>query len=392
MDTRFIPVRPAALARAIDADPGTFGSAAGRAGELLDVFDRVIEQEVSALHAHIDDAYAALNPDEDTPREMQTVTAEARGERALLAGLAYVLDKANFESLSNVQIEQTIRAGTSYGVRVRIDPTMIDHLSLYVRGHGEGPIPRRVRSRPWRQTVVMEPVYRRLVVVTRLRGEVGVRLKLFRDIPVRDVEALMPHATVQMSWLDRVLVFGGGAGALGGLAPKVIAVVTGGVVSLFSLATAALIGFGGLLLKSVLGYRRTKQHRTGQRTQHLYERNLANNAAVMHTLVRMIRQEEVKEGLLVYAMLASDRAPTDSDEAIDRHVEDWIRETFGREIDFDCPDALETLDRLGLWADRASRAVVPPSEAMERLNTHWSTRRTRAYHIRFVRNRPVARG
>lgn len=381
MDTRYIPARPPVLAEAIRAAPAVFGAAAPLARDLLDAIDRVIEQEVSRLHAHIDDLYSVLDPDEDTPVALGPGPDADERERRLLHLLGYVLDKANFETLSHVQIEAAIRAGTSYGVRVRIDPTMVAHLALFVRGHGESEVARRDRYRPWRRVVTLEPVYRRLVVVTRLRGEVGVRLKLFRDIPVRDVEALMPHATVEMSWIDRVLVFGGGAGALGGLAPKLFVVITGGVVSFFSLLTAAAIGLGGLMLKSFLGYRRTKQRRTNQRTQHLYERNIANNAAVTHTLLRMIRREEVKEALLAYTLLASEHADTESDDAIDRQAEAWIRDTFCRRINFDAPDALETLDRLDLWTDRASRRVRPPAEALETLRRHWIDRRSESYHL-----------
>ncbi len=52
------------------------------------------------------------------------------------------------------------------------------------------------------------------------------------------------------------------------------------------------------------------------------------------------------------------------------------------EVSFDCPDAVETLERLGLWADRACWRVAAPPEAVARLDAHWSQRRTIDYHQR----------
>jgi len=390
MDCRFIPVRPSALAQAVDRSPDAFGCVAGRAGPLFQAIDRVIEQEVSALHDAFDDLYAALTPDEETPPDLLGAGVEARGEGRMLAHLEYLLDKANFKALGDAEIEAAIQAGTTYGVRIRVDPSRVERLRLHVRGRAEETLGRRSRLRPWRRVEMQAPVYRRLVVATRLRGEAGVRLKLFRDIPVRDVEALMPHAEIRMSMIDRIQVFGAGAGALGGLASKAFAAITSGVVSLFSLASAALVGFGGLAFRSFFGYRRTMRMRTSVRTQHLYERSLANNASVVHALLRMIRQEELKEAALAYACLAGAAEPPRMERELDERIEAWIERTFDRRIDYDCADALETLDRLNLWKDRAALRPLDPDEALRRLERHWASRVTEGYHLAALARIPCA--
>lgn len=395
VDFRFIPVRPCAIARAIAGDPERFGPVADRAMELYRAFDRIIEQEASALHEELDDLYAALNPDEETPRELLSLRAEERGEERLLGSLLYLLEKANFEELGQPDIDAAVQAGTTYGVRIRIDPSRVEHLRLLVRGHASEQLSRRSRVKPWRRLYIEAPLYRRLVVVTRLSGENGVRLKLFRDIPVRDVEALMPHADVRMSWFDQAQVFGAGAGAFGGLAAKGFTAASGGAVSLLSLASAAIVGLGGLAFRSFFGYRRTKRMRTGARTQHLYERNLANNAAVIHSLLRMIRQEEAKEALLAYAFMARSEEPPKTAQQLDEDIERWIESRFGHSIDFDGPDALETLDRLKLLQrstddDKADKSthdadtfgtVHEPGRALDRLTHHWERALSSDYHI-----------
>lgn len=381
LDSRFVPMRPIALACRIAASPGVFGRDCGRAPDFLRALDDVVDQEVTCFHAHADELYEALNPDSDTPHATMTARAEDRGERELLTALAYILDKANFETLTDVEVDRAVNASSSYGVRVRVDPGLVEHLTLHVRGHGMTPVTRRLRLRPWKTVTHIEPVYRRLVVVVRLAGETGIRLKLFRDIPVRDVEALLPHAEVEMSALDRIAIYGGGAGALGGVAAKVFAALTTGIVVFSALLWALLGGLAGLALKSFLGYRRTKKLRASQRTHHLYERNLASNAAVLHALLRMIQQEELKEATLAYMLLLSPHTPTDTDEQINQHADAWLTTVTGKPVNFDCPDALRTLDRLGLWADRAQRRVLPIDAAIHTLQRHWRERRTERHHL-----------
>ena len=380
VDTRFLPVRATVLARAIERDVEMFGAIASRAVELARAFDAVIDQEVTAFHELIDERYESLNPDADTGMVHASPDEENRRERELLAALRYTLDKANFETLGDVELESAIAAGCSYGLRVRVDPARVQHLGLHVRGRARTPVARRHRWRLWETVEQDVEVYQRLVVVARLTGEPGVRLKLFRDIPVRDVEALLPHAEVRMSFLDRVAVFGAGAGALSGAAAKAFTLVTGGVVALTQLVWAVLAGLAGLSFKAFFGYRRKKSMRTSQRTRHLYEKNLANNAAVLHSVLRMIHQEELKEVLLAYCALAAWDGSPPGDAEVDRWIEAWIEARFGVCINFDMSDAVETLTRLGLWRNRGACRVLPSDETIGRLDDRWRGRCGVRYH------------
>ena len=51
------------------------------------------------------------------------------------------------------------------------------------------------------------------------------------------------------------------------------------------------------------------------------------------------------------------------------------------DVRFDAPDAIESLDRFDLWADRSCLRVVDPAEAITRLKNHWGERRTAGYHL-----------
>ena len=93
-----------------------------------------------------------------------------------------------------------------------------------------------------------------------------------------------------------------------------------------------------------------------------------------------VRREEVKEALLAYCLLASGRSPGACEAAFDRHAEDWLRRSTGCEINFDHADALETIDRLGLWEDRSRGVVVPPERAVAILEEHWRSCASEGYH------------
>ena len=358
----------------------------------------IIAQEALALHERILDEYAAFNPDRDTLTLDDTDTGRtARPQAKLAARARYLLGKANFERLSDQQIAEALRRGNSRGLRVKLQGGVVDWFALWVRGRVE----RVHRKRTWRHLHRGEArlldVYRRLVLMYQKTDEPHVHIKMFKDIPVGDVEALLPHARVKMSLLDRLFVWGGGLGMVGTTASKVAGSLSGMIV-MSRLLWVILFGATVATVRTVMGYKSARTKRISQRTQHLYYQNLSNNAGAIHTLLSMIAQEEAKEALLAYmccvvhngreasaenASACGGDGPTGPVRSVDtlrHHVEAYLDHRFGVAIDFDATDAVETLTRLGLWADEEAFQVVPPDQAVAKLKAHWLGRRTSDYH------------
>ncbi|MEM1167035.1 MAG: DUF3754 domain-containing protein [Planctomycetota bacterium] len=370
-DDRFIPVRAAALAAEIVTDPA-FAPTACETRAIAEAFSLAIEQESAGFARELDALFAQFNPHRDTdPRAEAGPGRTPEAERRLFAFLSYLLDKANYEQLSDVQIEAAINAANTHGMRIRVDPDRVERLELFVRGHAF--IERQVRTwrSPLRDVTQQVEVYRRLAVLVRMKDEQTVSLKLFREIPAADLEALLPHATVHMNWFDRIKVFAGGAGALGGLASKLIA---GAAMSLALFWTLTVALFG-LAFRAFMGYRRTKSQRDAQRTHNLYFQSLANNAAAVHTLIRVVAEEEEKEAMLAYAFLAWGGC---DDATLDGTIERWLRDRLGVDVNFDCADALETLGRLGLRT--AAGGVVSIDDALAALERARLDPASRRYH------------
>ena len=62
--------------------------------------------------------------------------------------------------------------------------------------------------------------------------------------------------------------------------------------------------------------------------------------------------------------------PTEKE--LDLRIEQWLKDTFAVDIDFEVDDALAKLERLGLLKHDGERLTVrPPEEALARLDYEW---------------------
>src|SRR5690606_33998646 len=219
--------------------------------------------------------------------------------------------------------------------------------------------------RPWRPVYHRVGVFRRLAVVARLKDDPHVLLKLFKEIPEADVEALLPHAEITMSLFDRLKLFGTSAGTLGITVTKALKLFAA-VAAIWYLAWIVLIGLATLGVRTALGYRNARTHRDWQRTRHLYFQNLGNNASALQLLVATVKQEEFKEVLLAYVFCHAHTAVEGSERVADikGEIERFLFDTCGSRVYFDWPDAWQKLSRYQLWQNASECQVVPVEEAI----------------------------
>ena len=387
-DDRYIPVRIEALMAEIAAEPERFGAVAESIETLELAFEYAVRQETEAFRRMASRRYEPFNPARETIAHEEDPHDDERIE-SLRNMVSYLLDKANYEPLEEGQLEETLHLASTHGMRIRVNPDRVAFIDLSVRGRSK--TTRRVRT--WRHPFSGEErnveIFRRLAVVFRPSDEARVSLKLFREIPLEDVEALLPHAEPQMTRLDKLKIVGGGLGALGGIATKLWAVLINGAAIASGFVWAATVAMVGLSIRSILGYRRAKTVRSSQMTHHLYFQNVANNAGVLDQLLASIGHEELKEALIGYAIVASDDSVIDM-ASFEAAAEAWLKDAFGVRVDFDGVDAHESLTRLGLWADADAWTLVPPQDAIERLDARWRTRTGTDYHVRAWREQGSA--
>lgn len=381
VDNRFVPLRVCDLARVLGEDCARNGIEPGQSAAVIDALSAVIEQEAMAFERELEDQYSFFNPDRETlPLRGDAATRTPEGYRALDARMRYLLDKANFERLDDVAVDRAIRVASSHGFRVQLDPSRVEDFCVFVRGMGQVQRTRRCLRAPIKGKAQSLLVHRRLVVMARLKGDPHILLKMFKDIPEEDVEALLPHAEITMSWIDRLFMLGGGAGAIGSTTAQVTKIVSASLLVVSRLLWVVLVGAAVLLWRTLTGYRAARAKRDSQRTRHLYFQNVANNSGTIQMLTSMTTQEEIKEATLAYLLCASSPEPISSEGELGTKVETYLRSRFGIQVDFDVTDAARTLDRLGLWQNRERMQVVPLTTAVSRLRDHWVHHRSQNHH------------
>lgn len=379
LDDRFIPIEVGELTRRLLASSAVFGAQSDELAPVFEALRQRIELESVSLHDRIDHAYAAFNPDRETlPTDSSDAHEPGDGPIAMqqaLRRLRHLLDKANYQQLSEIDIDAALRQASRRQIRVRIDPERVDLLEVWVRGQHEIDGKERSWRRPFRGGPVRVAIFRRMAVVARLRNDPNLLVKLFKDVPQSEVEALLPHAEATMTLFDRCKVFFGSAGAMSALGMNLmkVAALAGAI---WNVAWVVGIGLGTLAIRTFFGYRNVRRDRDWRRTRALYFQNLANNAAALHTLLASVKHEELKETMLAYAFCQRRGGELWTQQSLRTEIEGFLRNQMGVEVDFDLPDALQTIRRLGLWQDAEKLQAVPPAEAvtvLQRLRVHLCT-------------------
>jgi hypothetical protein len=336
-------------------------------------------------------AYAPFDPDTDTV----TVLSIPAGERQqrlndLFSDFAWLLERAHFRHLGREDIEPVLDSASEWGIRMDVDFGVFEHLAIFARGHAVQTRTLRRRLRQPREVEV--PVYRRLVVMLRLRQHPrlggpadtdNVYLKIFKDIPKLDVMMLLPGARVRLSSFDRGRI---GLPLVSGLAVALYQLLAGLVQTLedtlaspnalWGLAVGSL-GYG---YRSFYGYQQTKQRYHLALTQSLYFQNLDSNAGVLTRLLDEAEEQDSLLGLLAYFCLRRYAEPDGWTVAeLDASVELYLDRYA--DVSFTCPcgAALAQLRKLGLVEEAGERCrALPPERALQALHAATLSRLTAA--------------
>ncbi len=326
--------------------------------------------------------YRPFNPDSDlislqhyTPKEHELLTKE------LVAAVKPLLERANYEELTQESLHAAMNKTSPYGVEVSVDFEDFEEMVLFFRGEAH----RYDERRHWRSLYLKKEhirvdVYRRLFIllkpkrleiraqeiaqkegrnIARVRAVLRqnnavlidddrserIYMKLFKDIPHADLEMLFPNTKVKMTLKDKLKIgVTGGGGTIGGLATFMTKLGT--LMEPLSLI-AAVGAFGGVLWRQV---KTVFTHRTrymARLAQNLYFYNLDNNIGVVTHLVDMAEGEESKEALLTYLFLEQSKQPLSRD-ALDDAIEAYMRNTYNIPLNFEIEAGLEKLLHLGL--------------------------------------------
>lgn len=397
---RFIPFRRQDIVDRLQQELHLSAKGETEFQQVAKLLNSLLHFEFHQLLEDLKQAYAPLDPNADTLTVERALSSiQPSTSSSLKPLLEKVLDKANYERVTQADLEQALEESSLFKIRLQVDFEDFEEVLLFCRGESQ----RQETLSQWfglKKKTLSFTNYDRVVVYLKLRDDLSkehlycssgsTMLKLFQDVPKADLEMLFPNTRVRMRLMDKLLI--GVPAAVGG--GVVISTKLGGsLILLASLAgywlgthdtpvqldktalLALLAGFGALAAhfwKQFNNFKNRKLRFIQTLTQNLYFKNLDNNAGVFHRLLDEAEEEEGKEALLAYAfLLQADRALPLSD--LDAYIESWFERQLGCRVDFEIDDAIQKLIRFGLVVEQNPQtySAVSMPDALRLLDERW---------------------
>ncbi|KAI3862669.1 hypothetical protein MKW92_005820 [Papaver armeniacum] len=194
---------------------------------------------------------------------------------------------------------------------------------------------------------IQEPTFDRMIVVYRqasskTKEERGIFIKHFRNIPMADMELVLPEkknpSLTPMDWVQF-------------LVSAVIGLVTlvGTIESPkndFWVMVAIISALGGYCAKIYFTFQANMAAYQNLITKSMYNKQLDSGKGTLLHLCDDVIQQEVKEVILAFFILMEQGKATRED--LDLRCEELIKEEFGENCNFDVDDAVQKLEKLGI--------------------------------------------
>jgi len=354
------------------------------------------------------EAYLPFSPDRDTVRTMEyTPEQQARLKRRLIKYMTCLLEQANYRQVSRQQLDDIFAEDSSYGLDLEVDLSEFEELMIFCRG---STIAKKER-RTWRKFYLgfeeyEIPIFQRLFLLLKLKSEEErineimkaedvneqaarkklkrlrnmlppevsaehVYLKLFKQIPRADMQMMFPNTKVQFRPLDKIklgVTAGGGTVASVATTASKILIATNPIKAAF-----ALLGLAGVVLRQVMKFFNQRNQYMMVLAQNLYFHNLADNRGVLTLLSDRAEEEDIKEEMLLYALLAKEPLMEDDLEEARVAIEQYLEQEFGVRVHYDLEDALSRLkaDKVVIRTDAGLLRALSPYEGCEHIDRMW---------------------
>jgi len=337
-------------------------------------------------HAQLLYGYSPLDPD----LEKMLASVPTNSQRENLASqlrtrVMEALKNANYRLLSQQEIEESLRLASQWGVRMRVKFELQDWMDVYARGSAIGIQTQRHWRNYFRKRPQEVPVYSRLAVIFRPKPNHPqkfdsryVYLRLFKNVPRKDIDMMLPGAGIQMSWLDhsRIVLpsLYTAVITLWRILRNVFVLALFGVFKTVGIALLVVfaVGFG---VKNLFSFRSNMVRRYMlNMTQNLYFQSLDNNAGVLLQLLEEAEQQQSCEAILAYFVTLMSENQRSSMESINAQCGLLLMEATGLVIEFDAARALDTLERFGVARRSGDQwEAIPLPEAILRLDALWDS-------------------
>ncbi|KAK9061634.1 hypothetical protein SSX86_018816 [Deinandra increscens subsp. villosa] len=197
---------------------------------------------------------------------------------------------------------------------------------------------------------IQEPTFDKIIVVYRQastkKGEKnrGIHVKHFRNIPMADMELVLPEkknpSLTPMDWVKFLV------SAVVGLVAVIGSVET--PQADFWVMFAVLSAVVGYCAKIYFTFQANMVAYQSLITQSMYDKQLDSGKGTLLHLCDDVIQQEVKEVIISFFILMEQGKATLED--LDLQCEELIKEEFGASCNFDVDDAVHKLEKMGIVA------------------------------------------
>lgn len=404
---KFLPLTRHALIDRLAAPnlwPPGVGAEARRFFRFLDFWRH---QAYVARLLDLEQTYEPFSPDSDLLITRTFTGGERIGmQKALVGQVRALLTNANFTEIAASRVE-ILSQGSSYGLDLQCDLSAFDEVAIFYRGSSSRTEVRRTARQLFlRKQEFNIPIFRRLCILFKLKpfdvrvaevmaqekcerrvAERQVRkvrsalppsissdyvyIKLFKNIPHTDLEMVFPNTRVKFRKFDKIK-FGATAGSGVGMG------IAGAVTKLAVAATpiglvGAVVAVGGVAVRQVTTFVGQRNKYMMTLAQNLYFHAMADNRGVLTLLADRAAEEDVKEEMLLYSVLAKQKANVRDLDEIDAAIERYLKTTYGFDADFDIDDALKRLlaDGIVQQLPDGTLETLSPAAAAKHIDKLW---------------------
>ena len=405
---KVLPVTRSALLDRLTAPERWPDGEAAQARRFLCRLDHWRRHCYAARLLDMEETYEPFSPDTDLPQSCMFTPAErAAKKKRLLAQMADLLQRANFTRLEPASVPLVLTEAGAYGLAREVDLDAFEEILIYYRGATTIAGRRRdATSAYMRWKEVQIPVFERMCLlfklkpfdirvkevmherrvkrrqaerlVRRRRGRLPatvasdcIYIKLFKNMPRGGVEMIFPDTELRLRLFDKVMLAAiAGAGLLIG-----VLAVTGKLAAISNpyVLFGAIAGLGGIALRQAANLLDLRSRYMDALAHNLYFHAIADNRGVMTLLAERAAEEDVKEEMLLYSVLAKERVNVRELTAVDEAIKQFLAQTFGITVEFHVEHALARLKAGGIVVERpdGTLATLPPHEAALRIEELW---------------------
>jgi hypothetical protein len=367
------------------------------------------QQSYSTKLMDLEHAYEPFSPDSDLLITRKFSPAEsAELQRRFVDGMKALMQNANYTQVDPSQVEIIMSRETHYGLDLHVDMSAFEEILIFYRGKTTRREERRDRRRLYLSKQTFElPIFQRLFILFKLKpADVRVReimatekcdrkeaertvkklrgllpaqirddyiyMKLFKNIPQADLEMIFPNTKIKFRMFDKLKLGATGGAGLGagifGAAGKIALLSTNPVA-----AAGAAVGLGGVAFRQVMNVVNQKNRYMVTMAQNLYFHAMADNRGVMTLMADHAAEEDIKEEMLLYSVLAKEPVSVGDLDEVDEAIEQYLRNTYGIEVDFDVRDALMRLIADGIVSQLPDGTLktLSPAEGARHIDALW---------------------